>query len=43
MNRHACECEHPPADHFNQVGPCEHFTDNDFPCSCPFYTFQGDD
>ena len=27
MSRHACECEHPPADHYNQVGPCEHFTD----------------
>ena len=41
---HDCECEHPPADHYNQVGPCEHFTDNnEFPCSCPFYTFQGDD
>jgi len=39
---HNCECEHPPADHYNQFGPCEHFED-DFPCNCPFYTFQGDD
>jgi hypothetical protein len=38
---HACECEHPPADHFNTVGPCENFTD-EFPCHCPRYTWQGD-
>jgi hypothetical protein len=39
---HNCECEHPPAEHFNHVGPCEHFTDPTY-CPCPFYTFQGDD
>ena len=38
-----CECGHRPDQHFNNVGPCEHFTDPTF-CSCPFFViWQGDD
>jgi hypothetical protein len=37
-----CECSHQPDAHYGGIGACEQF-DGDFPCSCPRYTYQGDD
>jgi hypothetical protein len=36
-----CECGHEPADHYREDGACEYF-DDQFPCSCPRYEWQGD-
>lgn len=40
---HACECGHQPSDHYLDTGQCEYMhPDDDFPCTCNRYEWQGD-